>query len=161
MSHSGPPGPKGPPGLTPMEIYLGSDGEATKSLYALLEMRGAIGVIGLNLFRAQKCSERAKGYGRRFKGDAYGRKQWSMDNLCQALEKHAEALGLRWGWKQDLTQEFHNWVLYVEIPTGQVSFHTAARGRGPEYPGDWDHVTGMCPQRIVSWVTKLLREDSL
>ena len=73
-----------------ISIYQGSNGEATKALYAQLESMGPHGVIAMNLFRACKCSERAKVYrGRGYRDEAYRRKQWSMDNLCEALTKHA------------------------------------------------------------------------
>lgn len=121
------------------EIFEGSDGEATRRLYDALQAFGPAGVVALNLFRAQKCSTRAKLYRRRsHKGEAYDRKNWSMSNLCDVLAAHSEALDLRWGWKEDPAREFHMQVLYVDLPSGQVSFHCAARMKGPDYPGDWD-----------------------
>jgi hypothetical protein len=54
-----------------------------------------------------------------------------------------------------LAQEFHQWVLYVDLPTGQVSFHTAARGVGPDYPGKWDGVRGTGAIRIIKWASSL------
>ena len=110
-------------------IYRGSDGEATKELYRALEQLGPRGIVALNVFRAQKCSERAKCYrgGIRGKGSyssmAYDRKQWSMGNLAMVLSRHAAALGIAWGWKIDPAQSYHCWVLYIDLPTGQVSFH--------------------------------------
>src|ERR1700676_464322 len=57
---------------TILSIYAGSNGDATKALYASLEKRGPVGLIALNLFRACKASERAKIYrGRSYKGAAY------------------------------------------------------------------------------------------
>lgn len=140
--------------MNAFEIYTGSNGEATTRLYKHLETLGPAGIIALNLFRACKCSQRAKAYSRRYKGDAYGRKQWSLEQLAQALQAHPE-LAIRWGWKIDPSQTFHNWVLYVELPL-QVSFHTAHRGVGPDYPGEWDQIIGVGPQRIIAHVQKLL-----
>lgn len=40
--------------MTPMEIYLGSDGEATKALYARLEAAGPIGAVAMNLFLTER-----------------------------------------------------------------------------------------------------------
>ena len=121
-------------------IYHGSDGEATKALYARLETLGPAGVVALNLFRAQKCSSRAKAYRRHVhKQEAYGRKDWSLQNLCAALEEHAADLGIEWGWKEDPQQSFHRWVLYVVVlPGGQVSFHSAAPKGAQRFTGDWD-----------------------
>jgi hypothetical protein len=126
--------------MTPHEIYHGSDGEATKALYRELEANhGPAGAVATNLFRAQKSSSRAKVYrGRNYKGLSYEKKNWSMDNLCRILGEHAASLGITWGWKIDPAQEYHNWVLYVDTPVGQASFHAASRGKGPDYGGEWD-----------------------
>lgn len=121
------------------DVYAGSDGELTKRYYAELATRGVIGFVAMNLFRAQKCSTRAKLYrGGGFKGEAYDRKNWSMSNLAHALALNGVQLGIAFGWKEDPAQPYHKWVMYVELPTGQVSFHAAARGEGPDYPGEWD-----------------------
>ncbi len=141
-----------------LRIYRGSNGDLTKALYAQLETLGAKGTIALNLFRAQKASARAKTYRRRYKGDAYQKKQWSMDNLSTALTERAGELSLTWGWGVDEKQPFHKHVLYVDIPTGQVSFHTEARGTGPDYPGKWDEMPGQGPTRICRWIGTLLAE---
>lgn len=153
-----------PPLVQVARVYQGSDGDATKALYARLETFGPIGTVAVNLFRAQKASERAKVYhgGIRGRGSyrsmAYDRKQWAMDNLAAALAQHAEALGIAWGWGEDAKQDYHRCVLYVDLPTGQVSFHTAARSQGPDYPGQWDGVRGQSVDRIVRWVARVLRE---
>ena len=145
-----------------INTYLGSDGDATKALYARLEQFGPLGTIAVNLFRAQKASERAKVYrgGVRgkgsFRGMAYDRKQWAMDNLCTALTSHADESGIRWGWGVDSKQEFHRHVLYVDLPTGQVSFHTTSRGDGTHYPGSWDGVPGQSADRILRWIGRVL-----
>jgi hypothetical protein len=145
-----------------IKIYEGSNGDATKALYDELTRIGPVGVIATNLFLAQKNSARAKVYrgGLRgkgsFRGMAYDRKQWAMDNLAKALSEHAEAAGIQWGWGIDEAQAKHNAVLYIDIPTGQVSFHTGARGDGPEYPGVWDGVRGASVDRVCRWCARLL-----
>ena len=145
--------------MTVAAIYNGSDGAATRALYARLQaLCGPAGVIAMNLFRAQKASARAKVYrggvrGRgSFRDMAYEKKNWSLQNLCAALTEHAAGLGIAWGWREDPKQAFHSWVLYVELPTGQVSFHAAARGQGPDYPRDWDGCKDASAGRIVAWV---------
>ncbi len=140
-----------------LTVYHGSDGDATKALYASLEQLGPIGNIAVNLFRAQKNRARAKVYrGRRFKGAAYDRKQWALDNLAQALESHAAECWMEWGWGTDLEQPFHKIVLYVDLPTGQVSFHTDRRGIGPDYPHAWDGKTNASANRIIRFVARVL-----
>ncbi len=147
-------------------VYLGSDGEATKALYERLGAIGPAGAIAVNLFRAQKSSGRAKVYrgGQRgrgsFRGMAYDRKGWALDNLCGGLVEHGEALGLAWGWGEDSKQPVHRHVLYVDLPAGQVSFHTGSRGVGPNYPGRWDGVRGASPTRVCRWVADVLAMET-
>lgn len=139
-----------------MRVFEGSDGEATKRLYARLQECGAAGVVAMNLFRACKASSRAKVYrGRGWKDRAYGKKNWSLGLLCEALEKDAHGLGIVWGWKVDPEQEFHKWVLYVELPTGQVSFHAEERLAGGDYGGEWDGSRDSAA-RIVRWTAAVL-----
>lgn len=138
-----------------LSVFEGSDGAGTLALYDDLRTLGPAGVVAIELFRAQKSSTRAKAYrGGGFKGKAYGRKQWAMDNLTKVLAEGS----MRWGWKLDPAQEFHNWVLYVDLPNGQVSFHAAARGDGPDYPGDWDRVKNMSPSRVCRFIADLFAQ---
>lgn len=120
--------------IAALEVFKQSDGAVTRAYYADLERRGPIGVVAMNLFRAQKTSTRAKKYrgGIRGMGSyrsmAYERKAFSMAELCKMLEKHGAALGISYGWKED-PGEFVPWVLYVDLPgLGQVSFHSLTRG---------------------------------
>jgi hypothetical protein len=140
------------------EVFKSSDGELTKRYYAKLEACGPIGVVAVNLFRAQKCSTRAKAYrgGLRgvgsFRSMAYERKAWAMQNLCRVLVKHGGELGIPFGWKRDANTPLRgdaSWILYIDLPQGQVSFHSPARYEGPEYPGDWDKVHANCERVLV------------
>lgn len=129
--------------MTALEVYNGSDGKVTIAYYQQLQERGPLGVIAMNLFRAQKCSSRAKKYRRRvYKGEAYDRKNWSMQELCKALDLYgSKRCGdpmIAYGWKQDPNCQGFEWVLYVDLPQGQVSFHSPTRGAGPDYAGEWD-----------------------
>jgi len=150
--------------LRAWEAYKGSDAEVTRALYRDLASLGPQGMIALNLFRAQKSSERAKKYrgGIRGKGSyremAYSRKNWSLEQLCMCLKANPV---FTYGWKKDPGNEFYPWVLYVDLPTGQVSFHSFIRGEGPDYPGNWDHEKGMSPQRIISFCDSLLGNTEL
>lgn len=144
-----------------LATYEGSDGDKTKELYGRLEKCGPIGVVALNLFRACKNSSRAKKYrgGVRgqgsYKSMAYDRKQWAIDNLTRVLAEHAGALGIGWGWGVDGNTQGFNSVLYVDLPTGQVSFHSPHRGSGPDYAGQWDGVRGVSPQRICTFCARV------
>jgi hypothetical protein len=148
-----------------LQIYHGSNGEVTKALYARLESVGVDGVVAVNLFRACKASQRAKVYrgGVRGRGSyrsmAYDRKQWAMDNLCSTLEREADDLSIKWGWGLDKAAVGYEHVLYVEIPTGQVSFHTNNRGKGPNHSGEWDGIRNASPERICRWIAGLLAAD--
>lgn len=140
-----------------LRIFKGSNGDETKAFYQRLEKLGPAGIVAMNLFRAQKCSSRAKVYRRRaHKTEAYGRKQWSMGNLCAVLSQHAGALGIRWGWKHDPKQSFHDQVLYVDLPTGQASFHSESRGEGPEFSGRWDCRKGGSEETIIRYTAHVI-----
>lgn len=149
-----------------LRIYKGNDGDETKRYYALLALSGEIGTVAMNLFRAQKCSARAKVYrgGIRGKGSfrsmAYERKGWSLDQLCKVLALQAERLGLRFGWKRDPKMDDFDpcWVLYVDLPEGQVSFHSKVRYSGPDYPGEWDGVKDISAQRIIRFCDRVVTE---
>ena len=145
-----------------MEIYVGSDGDRTRDLYAALDLVGPIGVIATNLFRAVKASERAKVYrgGQRGKGSyrrmAYERKGWAIDNLTKALDAHAAGLGMTWGWGEDRDTPGYAHVLYVETSAGQLSFHSPYRGSGPDYPGEWDGQKGQAASRVCKFCASVL-----
>lgn len=150
---------------TIQRIYQGSDGEATKMLYRDLEAFGPIGTIALNLFRASKCSERAKLYSRGpgHKTKAYARKDWSIRNLAGALqvERARQPLNLGWGWAVDADMrergDPHHHILYVDLPTGQVSFHVGARYDGPDFAGQWDGERGAGAMRVCRFVAEVFK----
>lgn len=154
---------------TARNVYHGSDGDATRALYARLEALGPSGRIAVNLFRACKSSERAKVYrggvrgGGSYRSMAYGRKEWSLGNLVETLQQEAAALSIRYGWQEDPATPVYSWVLYVELPTpfGQVSFHASRRGAGPDYPGCWDGVRGASAERVIVWCEHLLMAGDL
>lgn len=147
-----------------LTAYKGSDGEATMALFRELEKFGSDGRLSIELYRAQKASERAKVYrggvrGRgSFKGMAYDKKQWAMDQLCSVLDAQNV---FTWGWGVDKKQEYHRHVLYIDLPTGQVSFHTDSRGKGPDYGKPWDGVAGVSPARICQFIAGVLAGGSV
>jgi hypothetical protein len=137
-------------------VYNGSNGDATRALYAKLEKVGPLGVVALNIFRALKTSSRAKVYrGRQYRDAAYDTKQWSLDNLVRVLIAQ-ENLGIRFGWGFDAKTVGFEHVLYVDTPLGQISFHSERRGDGPDYPGAWDGAAKTGPERICRWCELLL-----
>ena len=129
------------------EVFEGSDAEITRAYYASLARRGPVGDVAVNLFRAQKCSTRAKRYrgGVRgvgsYKSMAYQTKTWAMENVCRCLSAQGKQLRIKFGWKADpecVFAEKSSWVLYVDLPQGQVSFHSPARLSPENYAGEWD-----------------------
>jgi hypothetical protein len=147
--------------MTALEVYAGSDGAETRAFYAELETLGAIGLVAMNLFRAQKCSSRAKVYrgGIRGKGSyrsmAYDRKGWSLKQLCEILQAHSSEVGIAFGWGRDESEHLNSWVLYVDLPCGQVSFHSPERYEGSDYQGQWDGKRAS-EQRIIQFCQSVL-----
>lgn len=136
-------------------VYDASDPEATKALYAWLATIGPAGLVAMELFRAHKASSRAKEYRGRATRDAYAKKNWAIGNLCDILAEHAEGLGLTWGWGVDEKRPANTWVLYVDLPTGQVSFHAPYRMGGPLYDGQWDRIERVGEFRICAYIGSL------
>jgi len=118
-------------------VFAGSSPTLTRHYLRALENRGDEGRIAAMLFRAQKSSTRAKMYYRRtYKDLAYDRKGDCLKALCELLA--INDCGIRWGWGTDAKEQDASDVLYVDLPTGQASFHSPDRHVGPEYPGEWD-----------------------
>ena len=136
-----------------IEVFNQHNGDVTKAYYTELEALGPVGHIAVCLFRAQKRSSRAKDYTRgKYRRAAYDVKAWSMSELCAALSNPGLPI-TSWGWKQDATVVFGeepSWVLYVDLPTGQCSFHSPTRMADPDYPGEWDG-TGKSAERIIAF----------
>lgn len=126
-------------------VYDGSNGGATRSYCTRMEQKGQLGRIAAQLFRVQKASSRAKVYrggiqccnGRRdsYRDLAYQRKNECIAKMCDVLD--ADSCGLIWGWGVDPKQSRATYVLYVDLPQGQVSFHATRKYVGPDYTGKW------------------------
>lgn len=141
----------------PKRVFDGNDGELTKAFYKEMDSRGLYGQLATALFRAQKRSTAAKRYrGRKYTHAAYDVKNWSMSEICRVLT----ALGneYTWGWKHDPKTPGFEQVLYVMLPTGQVSFHSADRLKGPDYMGDWDG-THLSADRIIAFCEAILATE--
>ena len=144
-------------------IYYGSDGAATRQLLRRLEKTGTLGSIAAQLFRAQKTSRRAKSYrgGIRhgsgtftsYSDLSYETKDRAICGLCSLLR--IDPCGLTWGWKADPSQPFAKFVVYVDLPNGQCSFHLIERYAGPDYLGEWDG-QGASEERIIEFCEMLL-----
>ena len=143
---------------TAQQVYEASDGCLTVAFYRRLCAIGPLGTIAMNLMRAQKTSTRAKKYrGTKYRSASYDVKNYSLDQLCAALEK--DSCGLIWGWGSDSNTLGFPWVLYVELPNiGQVSFHAPSRGIGPNYSSSWDNVKGASEERILMFCDKVFTE---
>lgn len=141
-----------------LEVYRGSDGRATQALYDELNKLGMSGVIAVNLFRACKCSERAKVYrkGPGYKTAAYERKNWSIENLAKVLAPTTFPFGWAIDEEMRCKGDPNHHIIYVDLPTGQVSFHNGIRHAGPDYKGTWDRAIGTAPDRICRYVAGLL-----
>ena len=118
------------------EVFNQQNGEVTKAYYAEMNTKGYLGMLAVALFRAQKRSTAAKRYrGRKFTSAAYDVKNWSLGEVCRILKSWPSAPV--WGWKRDPKTPGYEWVLYVELPTGQCSFHSPERLDGPDFNGEW------------------------
>jgi hypothetical protein len=133
-------------------VFTQQNGDVTKAYYAKMNTFGLKGQLAVALFRSQKRSMAAKKYrGRRFTRDAYEVKNWSLSEVCRILNAMAAFESApTWGWKRDPKTKGFEWVLYVELPTGQCSFHSPERLAGPDFPGGWDGM-GQSRDRICAF----------
>jgi hypothetical protein len=145
-------------------VYQTSDGSVTRRFYRALKERGPWGDVAAALFKAQKASKRAKKYGpvagvagSSYRDLSYQRKAEALAHLCTLLE--AKIPDWAWGWKEDGASGLPPWVLYVEIPQGQVSFHSNERFSGPDYKGKWDGMRGYSEERIILFCDFILSPD--
>ena len=133
-------------------VFHGSDASATRAYYRRLSDLGFDGRLAVQLMRVQKASSRAKLYRGEHGRHAYRNKEQAMAGLTALLAQ--SDCGLKWGWGvDDSPGRTHpcRHVLYVDLPTGQVSFHAMARGAGPDYAGGWDGVSKASEGRVVTF----------
>lgn len=116
------------------DVFKQRDGEATVTLCIELSKRGLLGAAAVCLYQAQYSSARAKTYRRRSKGYSYERKNIALMRMPRWLERSS----IEYGWGFDATSKNYENVLYVELATGQCSFHSSERGDGPEFKGRWN-----------------------
>ena len=127
-------------------VFQGSDSARTRKFLSHLEKQGQPGRIAAALFRAQKASSKAKLYSggiersnggfSSFRTLSYEKKSQALKALCSLLL--VDSAGIEWGWGRDEENSRAPHVLYLELPTGQVRFHSAERLAGPDYPGNLD-----------------------
>jgi hypothetical protein len=149
--------------MSARNVFDGSDAAVTRRYLKTLEARDD-GIVAAMLFRAQKASYRAKHYRgstqdrfgrlRSFREIAYDRKSESLAGLCKILLKFWPAA--KWGWGRDPGQPDCPHVLYIELPTGQVSFHSVGRFEGPDFAGEWDHARGTSADRIIQFCDNVM-----
>jgi hypothetical protein len=85
----------------------------------------------------------------------YALKGEELAYLCRLLKES----DVKWGWGRDPACVPED-VLYIDLPTGQVSFHAYPSDRPPHptYDGQWDgeHAS---QARIVAYCERLLQTD--
>ena len=141
--------------------YHESDASRTKRLLRALTATGQLGRIASDLFRAQKSSARARSIEAVSTGDPRI-PSWPTGARARCWPLFAK----RWSrmprvWSgagaRTLPGIFARWVLYVELPTGQVSFHSPDRLDGPVYPGAWDGMRDASAGRILRLCDQILK----
>jgi hypothetical protein len=127
-------------------VFQGSDSARTRRFLSHLEKRGQPGRIAAALFRSQKASSKAKLYSggiERSNGEFHSYRSLSYQKKSQALKALCSLLlldsaGIEWGWVSDEENSRAPHVLYLDLPSGQVRFHSAERFAGPDYRGTLD-----------------------
>jgi hypothetical protein len=136
--------------MTALEVFKQNDGGVTKSYYEKMNGISLLGQLAVALFRAQKRSTAAKRYrGGQYRHAAYDVKNWSLSEICRVMTLIKNPF--EWGWGEDPNTPGFPWVLYVELPVGQVSFHSAERLQGPQFLGHWDGAKGATVERVLAF----------
>ncbi|MEQ8667583.1 MAG: hypothetical protein RIC12_00335 [Pirellulales bacterium] len=122
-------------------VMDGSQSSKTRAFYRRLEKLGRRGRVAAQLFRSQKTSSRAKKYRGglatiSYSELSYRRKGDSLEKLCELLKE--DSLDMDWGGAWDPDQDYAPYILYVDLPQGQISFHSISRFSGPDYSTPWD-----------------------
>src|ERR1035437_7990371 len=71
---------------------------------------------------------------RKCNSESYAKKNNAIHEAC-ILARNTKT---GFGWGNDPQCFSYPRVVYFDLPTGQVSFHTPSRGDGPDYGGQWD-----------------------
>lgn len=116
------------------DVFKKRDGNATVALCVELSKRGLLGAAAVCLYQAQYSSARAKTYRRSSRSNSYERKNIALMRMPRWLSR----ADIAYGWGYDATSINFEHVLYVELATGQCSFHSSERGDGPEFRGRWN-----------------------
>ena len=92
----------------------------------------------------------------------YRRSRLARDADYMEKERHlrdacslAKGAGICFGYQESDTSEVAPYVIYFELKTGQVSFHTADYGSCPAYHGQWDgqHISR---ERIMAAIAEVI-----
>lgn len=122
-----------------IEAFESRNPSVTVAFQSSLLSRGVAGQLAFGVFRAQKRSTVAKGQRRgKYRRGCYDGKNEALKYVDSLMQIHARNLGLTWGWGIDRSQEYHSSVLYVDLPTGQCSFHSESSVSTTVYRGNWD-----------------------
>lgn len=139
-----------------LDALAARDAAVTVQYQDGLLKRGLCGQLAFGLFRAQKNSVKAKGYVRGvWRRGAYEVKNESIDYVDTLLQKHGEALKIKWGWKKDKECTNYEHVLYVDVfKFGQASFHASRPSSDKRYEGEWSGIknTGFVIANFCDWV---------
>ncbi len=127
------------------EVFLKSDGEATRQYYSRLNAIGPQGELAVALMRVLKRSKNREGFGyralpvgqrtRRRRTEQYDRAdayEWAIKEMQRILLSYFQTVaGHSWG--------FRDGFLYLFLlEHGPVRFSVPERGILPDYRGGWD-----------------------
>lgn len=140
--------------MTSKEAMKTGSGEKVVEFLFELGARAEQGAIASALFRAQNNSSRAK-RGRRGRRDRYSNKNEALAALVMSLDIFKQH---KFGWGYDEATIGYPHVLYVELPQGQVSFHSAKRFAGPIHDREWDSERASA-DRIAGYCDSVLQES--
>jgi hypothetical protein len=132
----------------------------TRWILRQLTACGPLGQVAAELVRIQKAGTQAGVYrgtaasGNSFRELALRRKREHLLKLVGLLGSMRPAPS--WGWANDPLQPQARWVLCLDLPTGQVSFHSSERFEGPDYTRRRESDVSPREHRILAFCDALL-----
>ena len=140
-----------------LDVMSKRDRDVTMDHCFALCKKGVRGALAVTLFQAFYSSKKAKSYRRRFKSETYSRKSQALMRVNHWCDRLSINTVEGYGWKRDNSTPGFEWVYYVDLSgIGQVSFHSADRGEGPDYDGEWDRVRAS-GERVSAFCDQILK----
>ena len=128
-----------------VKAFYGYDAMAIQDVKARLKAGGLKGELADLLFEAERTDLNA-GVCRTTPACSWTsrhRRKWdrwirALKALVSFLDRSASQLGIHWGWQEHENQTGPFWVVFIDLPTGQVFYSAPERLTDHQYEGSME-----------------------